>query len=286
MQRTAVILAAVLCLALIPSCKTFNALVHDGEVVAKYGNQKLYRSELDDVIPAGLSSEDSSALALRYIENWAKDKAFLAIADQMLTKEEKDCSRDLEAYRESLLKYRFEQRYINERLDTTVSDTQLNDYFEEHKDVFRLQRAIFKARFIKLPKDSPDYATFKRLMSSSDSADVAVCDSMALNSALHYHDYSDKWTDAADLASEFDMDPAQMMANRNGSSIEVVTEDAVSYAHILDMVREGEIPPVEFCRSRIQDILISARKHELLKTLERDLLDEVRTSDKFEIYSE
>ena len=123
-------------------------------------------------------------------------------------------------------------------------------------------------------------------MSSSDSADVAVCDSMAVNSALHYHDFSDKWTDAADLASEFDMDPAQMMANRNGSSIEVVTEDAVSYAHILDMVREGEIPPVEFCRSRIQDILISERKHELLKTLERDLLDEVRTSDKFEIYSE
>lgn len=82
------------------------------------------------------------------------------------------------------------------------------------------------------------------------------------------------------------MTSAQMMANRNGSSIEVVTEDAVSYAHILDMVREGEIPPVEFCRSRIQDILISERKHELLKTLERDLLDEVRTSDKFEIYSE
>lgn len=286
MRKTSAIILAALITAFFPSCKTFNSLVHDGEVVAKYGNQKLYRSELDGMIPAGLSPEDSAALSLKYIENWAKDKAFLAIAGQMLTKEEKDCSKDLEAYRESLLKYRFEQRYINERLDTTVSDTQLNDYFEDHKGLFRLNRAILKAKFIRLPKDSPDFATFRKLMASTDSADVACCDSMAVNSALHYHDFSANWTDAADLATEFDMDPAQMMANRSGSSIEIVNGETVSYAYIFDIIREGEIPPVEFCSQRIRDILISERKHELLKTLERDLLDEVRTSDKFEIYSE
>ncbi|MGN0202694.1 MAG: hypothetical protein ACI399_07320 [Candidatus Cryptobacteroides sp.] len=286
MQNKALIFLATLLLALLPSCKTFNSLVHDGEVVARYGSQKLYRSELEKVIPAGLSPEDSATLAVRYIESWAKDKAFLAIAGQMLTKEEKDCSKDLESYKESLLKYRFEQRYINERLDTTVSDTQLKEYYEGHKEIFRLPRTIFKAKFIKLPKDSPDFATFKKLMASNDSADVAVCDSMALNSALHYHDFSESWIDAADLAAEFDLDPAQMMAKRNGSSIELVTDAAVSYAHIFDSVREWEIPPVEFCSSRIRDILISERKHSLLMTLERDLLDEVRTSDKFEIYSE
>ena len=106
--------------AALPSCKAISSLIHDGEVVARLGDHKLYRSELDDVIPKGTSPEDSVNLANLYINSWVKDKAFLDIAQQRLSKEEKDVSKELEAYRQSLLRYRYEQRYINERLDTTV----------------------------------------------------------------------------------------------------------------------------------------------------------------------
>ena len=37
--------------AALPSCKAISSLIHDGEVVARLGDHKLYRSELDDVIP-------------------------------------------------------------------------------------------------------------------------------------------------------------------------------------------------------------------------------------------
>lgn len=281
--RLSIALVAVLC-SLMPSCKAIRSLVHDGEVIARYGDQKLYRSELEGVIPKGVSPEDSARLASQYIDSWAKDKAFLLVAEQRLPKGEKDVTKDLEAYRSSLLKYRFEQHYINERLDTNVSVKQVKDYYDAHLDEFRLPRAIVKARFIRMPKDAPDYPSLKKLISSEEGPDNVVRDSIILNPAIHYHDFSGAWIDVAALAAEFDLDYVQFMASRVGQAVEITSGDVTSYSYILDLVRAGEIPPIDYCKSRIKDVLIGERKHELLTTLERDLIEEARTSDKFEIY--
>ena len=52
-----------------------------------------------------------------------------------------------------------------------------------------------------------------------------------------------------------------------------------------DMVKSGEIPPVEFCEERIKDIIVSGRKHQLLTTLEQDLIEDAKAKENFEIYS-
>ena len=184
-KRLQIVLLGVL-LALLPSCKAISSLIHDGEVVAKLGDHKLYRSELDDVIPKGTSPEDSVNLANLYINSWVRDKAFMDIAQQRLSKEEKDVSKELEAYRQSLLRYRYEQRYVNERLDTTVSEKQITDYYDSHKETFKLERPILKARFLNIDKDSPNLAKIKKLMSSDKVEDVVAADSVAFNSARRY----------------------------------------------------------------------------------------------------
>ena len=97
-----------------------------------------------------------------------------ASAQQRLSKEEKDVSKELEAYRQSLLRYRYEQRYVNERLDTTVSEKQISDYYDSHKETFKLERPILKARFLNIDKDSPNLAKIKKLMSSDKVGDYVV----------------------------------------------------------------------------------------------------------------
>ena len=72
----------VILAALLPSCKAFQSFIHDGEVVAKLGDHKLYLSELEKVIPNGISPEDSLNLANLYINSWATGKAFQDIAEQ------------------------------------------------------------------------------------------------------------------------------------------------------------------------------------------------------------
>ena len=186
MSRKFSILAAIL-VAMLPSCKAFQSLIHDGEVVAKLGDHKLYLSELENVIPNGVSPEDSVNL---YINSWATDKAFQDIAEQKLSKEEKDVSKELEAYRQSLLRYRFEQRFVSERLDTMVSQKEVDEYFESHKDNFKLERPILKARFMSISEDSPNLQRIKKLMSSDKVDDVLAADSLASNSAQRLCDHA------------------------------------------------------------------------------------------------
>ena len=278
------LIAAVI--ASVSSCKAISSLIHDGEVIARLGDHKLYRSELDDMIPKGTSPEDSVNLANLYINSWVKDKAFLDIAQQRLSKEEKDVSKELEAYRQTLLRYRYEQRYINERLDTTVSGNQIDEYYESHKESFKLDRPILKARFLNISEKSPNLPKIKKLMSSDKVEDVIAADSIAFNSAQRYHDYSSGWIDAVKLAAEFGVDYVQMLSRRNGQFIEIPDGNGnVSVAYIADYIKAGETAPVDYCEDRIRDIIISGRKHELLTGLERDLIEDAKLKENFVIYS-
>jgi hypothetical protein len=286
MSRRIPAFAIVALLALLPSCKAFQSFIHDGEVVAKLGEHKLYLSELEKVIPNGISPEDSAGLANLYINSWATGKAFQDIAEQKLSKEEKDVSKELEDYRQSLLRYRFEQRFISERLDTTVSAKEVNEYYEAHKDNFKLERPILKARFMKISEDSPNLQKIKKLMSSDKVGDVTAADSLAFNSAQRYVDCSDTWIDAATLAGDFGVDYVEMLSKKNGKFIEIKDGDGFLHvAFIVDMVKAGDVPPEEYCEERIKDIIISGRKHKLLTTLEQDLIEDAKAKEKFEIYS-
>jgi hypothetical protein len=285
MSRWSSIFLSLTLLAVLPSCKAVQSFIHDGEVVAKLGDHKLYRSELEELIPNGISQEDSINFANLYINSWATDKAFQDIAEQKLSKEEKDVSSELEAYRQSLLRYRFEQRYVAERLDTNVSVNEVNDYYNSHKDNFKLERPVLKARFMKIAKDSPNLQKIRKLMSSSDVEDVIAADSVAFNSAQRYIDFSDTWMDAVNLAAEFGVDYVNMLSKKNGSFIEIPDgEGNLCVAFITEMVKAGETAPVDFCEDNIKDIIISGRKHALLDTLERDLIEDAKVKENFVIY--
>ncbi len=269
------------------SCRAIGDFLHDGDVVAKVGQHKLYLTDLEAFIPNGTAPEDSTRLADQYIRSWAAEQLYLDMASEQLSKEEKDVSKELEAYKNSLLRYRYEQRYVNERLDTTVSRTDIEEYYDAHNDLFVLDIPILKARFLDIMEDSPNYETIRRRMSSNQYEDIVEADSLAYSSALRYVDWSDRWIDAVTLAREFGTDYGTMLSRLSGSYIEMREDRGdVKVAYVLETRRAGTLAPLEYCEDRIRNIIISNRKHELLATLEQDLLDNALSKENFIIYSE
>jgi hypothetical protein len=197
-------------------------------VVARVGEHRLMRSELTAFIPAGVSSEDSLALAQSYIKSWAEDLIFLDMAEKHLSDEEKDVTKDLEDYRRTLLKYRYEERYINDRLDTLISDEAVRNYYREHMDKFRLDRPLLKVRYMIIPADSRSLKTIRELMSSDDAMDAIAADSLAFTAALRYVDSSDAWMDAIILARELGTDEVSMMSALRNRTIEFKGDDGRS----------------------------------------------------------
>ena len=276
--------AAVGCQMVHRVSDTAAELFGDG-VVARVGEHRLMRSELAAYIPAGVSSEDSLALAQSYIKSWAEELLFLDMAEKHLSDEEKDVSKELEEYRRTLLKYRYEERYINDRLDTLISDEEVRNYYREHQDKFLVERPLMKVRYMIIPADSRSLKTIRELMSSDDAMDAIAADSLAFTAALRYVDSSDAWMDAILLARDLGTDETSMMKALRNRTIEFKGDDGLlRVAYVVDIVQKGSPAPLDYCEERIKDILLSARKRELTGGLERDLLNDALAKGKFVIY--
>lgn len=254
-------------------------------VVARVGPHRLTRSELADYIPAGVSSEDSLGLAQQYIKAWAEELLFMDLAESRLSDDEKDVTKELEEYRRTLLKYRYEERYINERMDTLISDEEVRDYYQAHKDKFLVDRPLLKTRYMVIPAGSRNLRKLKELMASEDVMDAVAADSLAFTAAIKYVDSSDNWMDAILLARDLGTDEVSMMKALRGRFIELKGDDGnLRVAYVVDIVQKGSPAPLDYCAERIEDIILSARKHELVSGLERDLLNDALGKGKFVIY--
>ena len=244
----------VIVLPWLNSCKTITSFVHDGRVVAKIGNHKLYASDLNAYIPDSASPEDSTRLALQYINSWASDMAFIDVAEKELSKSEKNVDKELEDYRRSLLKYRYEQKYVNQRLDTAVTDAQIEKYYEAH-----------------IETDKPE--------------DQMEADSVASYSAFRYTDFGGKWIDLVRLSREFGTDYGTVFSMLKDGVVEIPDDNGnLNIAYIGSLKKAGETGPVEYYRERIKDIILSTRKQALLNGLERDLIENARNQENFIIY--
>ena len=271
-------------LPMFASCKAISEFFDSGEVVAEAGAAKLKRADLDKVIPNGISSEDSVRLARQYITTWALDQIFLERAEQQLSKSEMDVSKELEAYRRSLLKFRYEQLYINERLDTSVTEDEVQKYYEVHKERFILQRPLVKARFMSISSESPVLNTIKKQMASSEAEDILEADSLAFSSAFRFATWDNAWIDASTLAREFGQEAASVLASVKVGWLERTDASGISsIAYISEIIPKGELSPIEYSTPFIKDMIISARKQALITSLERDLLEDARVNRHFEI---
>ncbi len=278
-------------LATVCSCKVVNTLsdtaneLFRGEVVARAGDHKLHLSELEKYIPQGVSSEDSTKLARQYIDAWAQELLLLDMADEQLSPAEKDVSAELEDYRRTLLKYRYEQLYINQRLDTLITTEEVNAFYKENSALFSLERPIVKARYLLIPADSKNIKNLRNLMSSEDEAEVMEAASLASTSAIKYVDQADTWVDALSLAREMGIEYQKLLSGIRNQFMEYTDENGILHlAYLAEQVPEGKTAPLEYCEDRIRELILSARKHALEVSLEQDVLEDARKNNKYVIY--
>ncbi|MBQ0127610.1 MAG: hypothetical protein KBS80_06475 [Bacteroidales bacterium] len=282
MRKLTALILAIICMN---ACNTISSIIHDDEVVARVGQEKLYLSQVEQYIPEFVSAEDSLKLVRQYINSWATEILYQQVAQEQLSEAEMDVTAELEDYRKSLLKFRYEQRYIGERLDTLVTMEQKEEYYNTHQELFQLDRPILRVRFLDIAKNSPSKEKIVKLMSSKEYEDNVQAAELALSAALKYFDSTDRWTDAIVLAREFGTDYSDMLAAMRGNIIKIEPEDRsdVLIAYVAE-IRKNGVAPMEYVEDHICDYILSARKQELLTSLEQDLLDDALDHKTFVIY--
>ena len=266
------------------SCEWVDKVI-SGETVASVGKVRLSRAELNKALPSGLLPEDSVRLVHQYINTWASEIIFLQVAENQLSKEELDVSAELDEYRKSLLKYRYEQRYVNERLDTIFTDSQIREYYNAHQDRFVLRVPVVRADFLCISPDSPYIDEFRENIASDDAQRMQYSDSLAYFSAIRYETFGGKWINLNDLALEFGIDYSELLTYKKGDWIEYEGGTGLLHlAFIKSFVPAGKIAPLEYATPLIKDILLSIRKKELVSALEDQLVEDAIQSGAFVQY--
>lgn len=82
------------------------------------------------------TAEDSAEVAKNYIDNWIKRQLILQVAEKYLTAEQLDIERRVQDYKESLIIYSYENELIQQKLDTVVSQDEIEAYYQQYEENF------------------------------------------------------------------------------------------------------------------------------------------------------
>lgn len=253
--------------------------------VARVGENFLYQSDLDKIVDPGTSRSDSIKIVKRYIDRWIRQQIFLKEAKTKLPEEKNDFSRKVEDYKNSLVIFAYENFLLNNQLDTIVTQEMLNQYYEEHKEDFKLRDNIVKVNFLKLPLDAPDVWKVRNMIRSEDPEDIKALEDYALNHAATYFLHNDTWFLFEDILRDFPLDVNNHEQFLSRYKFREVNDDYYRYMiHIKDYKLEGSTSPLAFQSDNIKAIILNHRKQKFINEFRQELYKTAIQNSDFEVF--
>jgi len=251
--------------------------------LALVGESTLYIEDVQDRMPKGLSEEDSINFINQYIENWIKEEVVMQQAEQQLPKEAKDVDRQLEDYRKSLLIFAYEQKFIEDRLDTVVSEQEIAEYYNNHPEDFMLRDFIVKALYGKFPINAPNIDEAKKLYKSTDENDLVKMEAFANNYAIKFEYSPEDWIYFDEILKVVPLEEDDVRSFiRKKKKVSFDDSTSVYFVNILDYKLKDAQSPLSFEREKIKGIILTLRTNKLRLQLQDDLYDDAVNSGKIQ----
>lgn len=256
--------------------------------VAEVGKTILYFDEIPDLIQPGITGSDSVALVQNYINMWAKRKLLLMKAEENLSEDQKnEVARQLEETRANLLIYQYQRQMMLERMDTTITEAELESYYAANEKAFTLSSNIIKALFIKLPVETPGLWKIKTLARSADQSDLQQLESQCFQFAEKFDDFNEEWVPMDRLSIELNQDFGNQESFLRRYTFYETTDPDSSSVYLItirDYRLRSSIAPYEYVRNDIKRIIWNARRVELIQSLENGIYNEALKDNRFKIY--
>jgi len=281
------IFAGTLCLFLsvITSCGLKNK--EAGGVLARVGQNYLYAEDVTPLLGKNISPQDSATIVSDFINNWAAKQLLLEKAKINLP-EEKLAEFDalVDDYRADLYTRAYKDALVWNGSDSTISRTQLRDFYDAEKENFKLKEKILKLRYIELPKRFLNKKEVSGSLKSFKQDDRAYLDSIAVQfSKMNFNDSI--WVKASKVINEI---PPLNHENQgkylnNSQFFELEDANGVYLTKVIEVRNVNDIAPLSFIEPTMEQVLLNRRKLEYARKLQTEIIDEAVKDKKFEIYT-
>ncbi len=253
--------------------------------IAKAGDAYLYLDQVPNIIPNGTSGPDSSTIMQNYINNWAKRELLYQKAEENLAPGlNNEIEKQLEETRTNLTIYQYQQQMMLERMDTIVTDQELEDYYNSNQGSFMLSTNIVKALFIKLPVETPNTDRIKLLARSNDQPDLLQLETICYQFADKFDDFDEKWVPLDRISVELPEEPGSEEGFLRRTKFYEAKDSTFLYLiNIRDYRLRSSLAPFEYVKDDIKRIIWNTRRLEFLQSLENGIYNDAIKENRFTV---
>jgi hypothetical protein len=254
--------------------------------VAKVGNVTLYYDEIPPLMKQGSPGNDSVGIIQTYINKWAKKELVLQKAEENLTVDlKKEIDLQIEETRSNLLIYQYQRQMMLEKMDTIISEEELEHYYISNEKSFILTSNIVKALFIKLPVETPVMDKVKTLIRSSEQRDLQQLEGICFQFAEKFDDFNEQWVTMDRLTIELKQDIGhEENFLRQNTFFETNDSAAVFLISVRDYRLRSSLAPFDYVKEDIKRVILNNRRFEFIQNLENGIYNEALKENNFKIY--
>jgi hypothetical protein len=256
-----------------------------GKIIATVYNYNLYESDLVVAVPAGLTPEDSSRRAENFINSWIREMLLLSKAESNLPANDPEMEKKLTDYKNSLIIYAYETELVRQKLDTIVSDEEIEEYYNGHPNDFQLRDNIVKVVYVKVDNKAPNLPKLKGWVKSDKPTDREELDKYCRQYATNYYLDDASWLLLDDLLKEVPIQSYNWeLFLQTNKFVEVSDSASTYFLSFKGYMTRNSQSPLSFEKENIRSIIVNKRKLELIDKMHDDLYNEAVESDRIKIY--
>ena len=255
----------------------------EAQPIAKVFDKALYPHDLIGIAPIRSSSQDSAQIVSQYIDQWVKRELLVKKAEIYLTDDQKNVEKELDDYRASLLIDRYLQQFTRQKLDTSISIEEIEKFYNEHTEDFKLANNVVRAIYLQLPLDAP-IDELEDLLESDTNEDLVKLDDYCYTNAIRFKNYNHDWISFGIVQLDIPMqieNPTDFL--RRNKKIEKLDSLSRHVVYIKEHRIEGEQTPLDFVKGNIKKILLTKRRSDLIKELKNNIYTDALDHQYFEI---
>lgn len=274
----------IILILLILSCELENNSKE--EPIARVNDNFLFFSEIQESLDENMSQNDSMLAVNSAINNWASKKLLYEKAIFNLSNsKQNELDLLVKSYESDLYISNYEKEWLKARVDTIVSNDQLQSYYNENKNKFRLRQDILLPRFIELPIENFNKTQIVRSLRRLNFQDKIYLDSISLQFKSSFINDS-VWLRPELFFNKFKIEN-KIKYNRylrKKSFFEIKDLESLYLVYISDILRKNDYAPMSYVKPTLVQILLNKRKLEMKKQLKTDILKQGIAENNFEIY--
>jgi len=260
--------------------------VNQDPVVARAGNTYLYTSELAKNLPIFSSDTDSVIQAENYINNWARKQLLIDQAIINLNFEDQERLEELvQSYRSDLWSRAYKEFVVKSNIDTIISKEEVESYYLENQNNFKLNEVMVNFRFIALPSENIDLLEIKDKLIRFQEEDKRFLDSLS----FQFNSYQLKdtfWIKKRGMIKTLPFLKETNFEEYLKKTQFFLVEDAfeVYLLFVNDFILRNEVAPLVSIENTIRKIVFNKRKLDFIKQFDKEILQDAIQTKKFELY--